>query len=102
MSAFQKDKLTNSIKILRVLLGHAKEIAVYAQQVIAEKTHKTIMLEELLVFLARESVVCILRHPHTNDADKADSIEAKNFTVVLEELISQCERELDVMEGDDE
>lgn len=95
MSAFQKAKLTNSLRVLHVLLGHAKEIQDYAGR---RHGHVTIMLEELLVFLARESIVCILQHPHNNRGESA-TIEAKNFTVVLEELIAQCERELEVMEG---
>lgn len=95
MSAFQKFKLENSLRVLRTLLGHAKEIQQYAGQ---QHGHVTIMVQELLTFLHRETLVCILRHPNHNDAEE-DDVEAVNFVVMLDRLMTSITDELNQMEG---
>lgn len=56
------------------------------------------MVQELLTFLANETLVCILRHPHHNSAEEGD-VEAVNFTTMLDRIICDITEELNQMEG---
>lgn len=98
MNAYQKNKLENSRRLLKVLLGLLLEMKDFARK--HRKEPKTLMVDELFSQLADnvDEPLWVIRREHENGKE---AYEAKPVLRMVAEMIGDIEEELRVLGKED-
>lgn len=98
MTPFQRAKLENSVKLLKILLGLLLEMKDVCKK--HKKEHKTIMVEELFTnILSDDEPLWVIRRKHENGKEL---YEAKPMLTLIREMICDVEAELRILGGKDD